>query len=263
MSFKRDGDDAGQLAVLRKRRVADLLANCIPEDEALLLRSGKYACTLCPHRPIFDTLRVLAVHRAGRKHLSSLRSCYGGGHARDRQLREVAVGAGPSPLPHSPRGGPELRPAAPHGPPAPLLAATRRIARSALLTAAPYSSCCRRTGTGGGGVGVGRIRAEPSAAPSALEERRDAMQNTAAALLPGRAEAVVSTHAEQSGPRRAPPSPPPNKPTPISPTRRRELQRILQLRSAGWIQDRSGKWVKDENAEFDSDEEEPPALLPV
>ncbi|NWH70438.1 SCNM1 protein, partial [Piaya cayana] len=33
--------------------------------------------------------------------------------------------------------------------------------------------------------------------------------------------------------------------------------------SAGWIPDGSGKWVKDENAEFDSDEEEPPALLPA
>ena len=33
--------------------------------------------------------------------------------------------------------------------------------------------------------------------------------------------------------------------------------------SAGWIQDPSGKWVKDENAEFDSDEEEPPTLLPA
>ncbi|NXJ15441.1 SCNM1 protein, partial [Odontophorus gujanensis] len=193
-----------------------------------------------------------------------LRSCYGGGHARDRRLREVAVGAGPSPLPRPPRGGPELRPAAPHGSPAPLLATTRRITRSALLTAAPYSSCCRRTGTDRSGVQVGRIRAGLSAVPTALEEHRDAMENTTAALLPGRAgEAVVSTHAEQSGPRRAPPSPPPNKPAPISPTRRRELQRILQLRSAGWIQDRSGKWVKDENAEFDSDEEEPPALLPV
>lgn len=37
----------------------------------------------------------------------------------------------------------------------------------------------------------------------------------------------------------------------------------LSVCSAGWIQDPSGKWVKDENAEFDSDEEEPPALLPT
>lgn len=33
--------------------------------------------------------------------------------------------------------------------------------------------------------------------------------------------------------------------------------------SQGWLQDRSGKWVKDENVEFDSDEEEPPSLVPT
>lgn len=37
----------------------------------------------------------------------------------------------------------------------------------------------------------------------------------------------------------------------------------MSVPSAGWIRDRSGKWVKDENAEFDSDEEEPPLLLPA
>uniref|UniRef100_A0A8C9G6Q2 Sodium channel modifier 1 n=1 Tax=Pavo cristatus TaxID=9049 RepID=A0A8C9G6Q2_PAVCR len=187
MSFKRDGDDAGQLAVLQRRRVAELLANYIPEDEALLLRSGRYACTVCPHRPVFDTLEVLAVHRAGRKHVGSLRRCYGGS-----------------------QGGSELclLPPPPQGSPAPLLLRTRRIAQSALLKAAPYSSCCRRMGG-------------------------------------------------------AQPSPPPSQPTAVSPTRRQALQRYLQLRSAGWIQDPSGKWVKDENAEFDSDEDEPPALLPT
>ncbi|XP_050768408.1 sodium channel modifier 1 isoform X1 [Gymnogyps californianus] len=46
MSFKREGDDPGQLGVLQKRRVADLLANYIPEDEALLLRSGRPAALL-------------------------------------------------------------------------------------------------------------------------------------------------------------------------------------------------------------------------
>ncbi|OPJ69980.1 sodium channel modifier 1 [Patagioenas fasciata monilis] len=55
----------------------------------------------------------------------------------------------------------------------------------------------------------------------------------------------------------------PSRPEGLSPERRRVLERYLQLRSAGWIQDPSGKWVKDENAEFDSDEEEPPALLPA
>ncbi|XP_021232511.1 sodium channel modifier 1 isoform X1 [Numida meleagris] len=252
MSFKREGDDAGQLAVLQKRRVADLLANYIPEDEALLLRSGRYACTVCPHRPVFDTLDVLAVHRAGRKHLGSLRRCYGSRHAQEEAVQEqrheeVAVGT--------------------EGSPAPLLARTRRIAQSALLKAAPYSSCCRRTGADGSGVRAGRTRTGPSAAPLPLKERRDAAEATAAALLPGhcgrRPEAAASTRTQRGGPRRAPPSPPPSQPAALSPTRRQELQRYLQLRSSGWIQDRSGKWVKDENAEFDSDEDEPPALLPA
>ncbi|GCC40262.1 hypothetical protein chiPu_0024383, partial [Chiloscyllium punctatum] len=40
MAFKREGDDLSQLNVLRKRRVADLLASYIPEDEAVLMRNG-------------------------------------------------------------------------------------------------------------------------------------------------------------------------------------------------------------------------------
>ncbi|XP_015740152.1 sodium channel modifier 1-like isoform X2 [Coturnix japonica] len=253
MSFKRDGDDAGQLAVLQRRRVSELLANYIPEDEALLLRSGRYACTVCPHRPVFDTLEVLAVHRTGRKHVGSLRRCYGGSRTqeatvREQQCQEAAVGA--------------------EGSPAPLLLRTKRIAQSALLKAAPYNSCCRRTGVNGSGVRAGRTRMGPSAAPTAMKEHRDAVEATAAVVLPrhcgGRGEAAVdSTHTQQGGPRGARPSPPPSQPTTISPTRRQELQRYLQLRSAGWIQDPSGKWVKDENAEFDSDEDEPPLLPPT
>lgn len=146
----------------------------------------RYACTVCPHRPVFDTLEVLAVHRAGRKHVGSecgaargaalggggggrvsaptpplpsfpgLRRCYGGSRAqeaavRERQCQEVAlsteVGAEPPPLPRPPKGGSELGPPLPpQGSAAPLLLRTRRIAQSALLKAAPYSSCCRRTG---------------------------------------------------------------------------------------------------------------------
>uniref|UniRef100_A0A8C3PXH2 Sodium channel modifier 1 acidic C-terminal domain-containing protein n=1 Tax=Chrysolophus pictus TaxID=9089 RepID=A0A8C3PXH2_CHRPC len=156
----------------------------------------------------------------------------------------------------------------PQDSPAPLLLRTRRIAQSALLKAAPYSSCCRRTGADGSSVRAGRTRMGPSAAPTATKEHRDAVEATAAVLLPGhcggRGEAAVdSTHTQQGGLRGAQPSPPPSQPTAVSPTRRQVLQRYLQLRSAGWIQDPSGKWVKDENAEFDSDEDEPPALLPT
>lgn len=30
-----------------------------------------FACAICPHRPVLDTLAMLTAHRAGKKHLSS------------------------------------------------------------------------------------------------------------------------------------------------------------------------------------------------
>ncbi|KAM8794376.1 sodium channel modifier 1 [Eudromia elegans] len=212
MSFKREGDDVGQLGALQKRRVADLLASYIPEEEALLLRSGRYACTVCPHRPVFDTLEVLAVHRAGKKHVAGLQSFYG----RKRSLEDEAPKQQHEELAQAQEVGVE-------GSPAPLLARTRRITQSALLKAAPYSSRCRRTG--------------------ASYTSKATMSQT-----------------QGGGKRKVSPT---RQPEALSTDRSQALERYLQLRSAGWIQDHSGKWVKDENAEFDSDEEEPPGLLPA
>ncbi|XP_056178468.1 sodium channel modifier 1 [Falco biarmicus] len=62
MSFKREGDDPGQLGVLQVR-----------------LHS------VCP-RPVFDTLDVLTVHRAGKKHMGSLQRFY----SRKRSLQDAA-----------------------------------------------------------------------------------------------------------------------------------------------------------------------------
>ncbi|NXV48781.1 SCNM1 protein, partial [Uria aalge] len=249
------------LDLSQKRRVADLLANYIPEDEALLLRSGRYACTVCAHRPVFDTLDVLTVHRAGKKHTSSNRRC----RQRRQECRSVRT-----PLPHP--AGLLARPPlssvpSPQGSPAPLLARTRRIARSALLKAAPYSSCCRRTGVQGSSSQAGVTQRGLSAAPTPPElsqKDREAVDTSPAALLPGHCGSRVgkSPRAQRGGKGKAPLSAL-SRPEVLSPERRQALERYLQLRSAGWIQDRSGKWVKDENAEFDSDEDEPPALLPA
>ncbi|CAL4123836.1 unnamed protein product, partial [Meganyctiphanes norvegica] len=68
MSFKREGDDYSILRHLREQRVAELLADHIPEDEASLLKNGRYTCLVCHHRPIFDTVTVLSQHRSGKKH---------------------------------------------------------------------------------------------------------------------------------------------------------------------------------------------------
>ncbi|NWZ28393.1 SCNM1 protein, partial [Asarcornis scutulata] len=150
----------------------------------------------------------------------------------------------------------------PQDSPAPLLAQTRRIAQSALLKAAPYNSCCRRTGAAGSGTRGARTQLGPSTAQAPSQDR-DAVEAAPAALLPGqRSWQPASTHAGQGRKgKAAAASSQPSHPEALSPARRQALEQYLQLRSAGWIQDRSGKWVKDENAEFDSDEDEPPALL--
>ncbi|XP_077557383.1 sodium channel modifier 1-like [Haemaphysalis longicornis] len=72
MAFKREGTDTGLLQDLQKRRVSEILVSHIPEDEALLLKNGKYSCTVCSHRPVLDTIEMLALHRKGKRHLISL-----------------------------------------------------------------------------------------------------------------------------------------------------------------------------------------------
>uniref|UniRef100_A0A8C4R3N7 Sodium channel modifier 1 n=1 Tax=Eptatretus burgeri TaxID=7764 RepID=A0A8C4R3N7_EPTBU len=130
MSFKRDGDDSNQLNALKKRRVSDLLAFNIPQEEALLLSNGRFACTVCSWRPVFDTMDVLAVHRAGKRHLASLcrfnerQQCLREEIQKRRQAAFLEEG---------------------DSDPAPLLSQTRHRVHCALLQSIPYSSCCQRS----------------------------------------------------------------------------------------------------------------------
>uniref|UniRef100_A0A8I5ZYA6 Sodium channel modifier 1 n=1 Tax=Rattus norvegicus TaxID=10116 RepID=A0A8I5ZYA6_RAT len=134
MSFKREGDDWSQLNVLKKRRVGDLLASYIPEDEALMLRDGRFACAICPHRPVLDTLAMLTAHRAGKKHLSSLKLFYG--------KKQSGKGTEQNPRPQN-----ELKTESKTE--APLLTQTRIITQNALHRAPHYNSCCRRKHSSG------------------------------------------------------------------------------------------------------------------
>ncbi|NXU09189.1 SCNM1 protein, partial [Pardalotus punctatus] len=217
----------------QKRRVAELLANAIPEDEALLLRNGRFACSVCPHRPVCDTLETLVVHRAGRKHLDSEWVWPGWAWS---QLVCPPCGRG---LTAHPR------------PQAPLLARTRRIARSALLKSAPYSSRCRRAGSGKWGKWEKSLRI-PQKIPSQKSQKKSPKSPGIFFKIPNPSKiAFCSSGVPREESQRN---------SQISEERLQILRQHLHLRSRGWIQDRSGNWVKDENAEFDSDEEEPPPL---
>ncbi|XP_004618141.1 sodium channel modifier 1 isoform X1 [Sorex araneus] len=219
MSFKREGDDWSQLNVLKKRRVGDLLASYIPEDEALMLRDGRFACAICAHRPVLDTLAMLTAHRAGKKHLSSLQRFYG--------TKQPGKGLEQNPRQQEEAGKEESKAEAP------LLAQTRLITQKALHRAPHYNSCCRRKNR----PEAPRLSAPQGSLPLPVLELQSGIDKEAR-----------PAQEPDTGPT----------PTPLSPTRRRTLDHYLHLRSSGWIPDGQGRWVKDANVEFDSDEEEPP-----
>ncbi|KAL7977982.1 hypothetical protein Chor_004969 [Crotalus horridus] len=262
MSFKREGDDPSQLQVLQKRRVAELLASYIPEDEALLLRDGRYSCTICFQRPVFDTLDMLTVHRSGKKHLASLQKFYGKKRSLENEIQKRQQQA----YLEAEESGTQVAQG-----PAPLLAQTRRITQNALLKTVPYSSCCRpkrnQAGASTSGVNAGSGAAEttgmpkPSSSDSVDEERQFEKEASPAVHSSGcrlsTAETRERKFVRQGKGRITRKSSEPN-----DPEKQRALEHYLRLKSSGWIQDGSGKWVKDENVEFDSDEEEPPMLPP-
>ncbi|KAM4013344.1 sodium channel modifier 1-like [Anomaloglossus baeobatrachus] len=259
MSFKREGDDGSQLNVLKKRRVADLLASFIPEDEALLLKNGRYACTVCYHRPVFDTIDMLTVHRKGKKHTACMQKFYGKktAHRNEVQKRqhEQYVRAEES--------GEQ--------PPAPLLVETRKITQHALLKAAPYNSCCTRhrpeeirkgsnSEVGGFSQSTPSLRGsrpvftQPDQSKTPTETPCPELSNSTGICRQSKSkkDGKNKKKTQKSSEKGADPG--------DDPERRRVMEHYLSLRSSGWIPDGAGKWVKDENVEFDSDEEEPAAI---
>ncbi|XP_078062410.1 sodium channel modifier 1 [Mustelus asterias] len=280
MAFKRDGDDLSQLHLLRKRRVADLLTSYIPEDEAILMKNGRYACAVCYNRPVFDTLEMLTIHRRGKKHVASLQRFYGNQRALQREIqkrrhqeyvREEESGSGEQQT---------------RTEPAPLLSRTRRITHHALLRAAPYNSCCRQNrpviqnhpghsnaaapsqqSPAGGVTETLRVAEDSSRTDSQLTVLLPTSEDSKAAggivgtsrkkKAQGCPEERVG-RAARKGKRKSRASTPP---TPADPDKQKQLEHYLKLKSSGWIQDGHGRWTQDETAEFDSDEEEPPPLL--
>ncbi|XP_038624774.1 sodium channel modifier 1 isoform X2 [Tachyglossus aculeatus] len=204
---------------------------------------SRFACAVCPHRPVSDTLAMLTAHRAGRKHLASLQRFYGKKQRRRGREEQGRPLEGPLPQEESEA----------QGSPAPLLAQTRLLTQNALRPAVPYSSCCRRRPDRSAGPAARSVRTAPSGpvAPQQVGERPPEPPAVPVEEEEQQQQEEDGGVEEGAAAARAP-----------SPGRRRALDHYLKLRSAGWIPDGCGHWVKDANAEFDSDEEEPPPLPP-
>ncbi|KAL3064846.1 hypothetical protein OYC64_000967 [Pagothenia borchgrevinki] len=258
MSFKREGDDKSQLNILKKRRVADLLSNYIPEDEAALMNNGRYTCLVCSYRPVFDTVDTLTVHRNGKKHLEGLKGFYGKKARLKNEItkrhHERYVEA------EDKRQEPSCS--------APLLEQTRKLTHHALLKTVPYNSCHTKTSTKGG-KGALRVDSDPSENSSSItaseEEKACRKTEVSNSLSQSASSGCTAANEDPQPDVKGAESAEPQEAEPITAERKRELEHYLKLKSDGWLRDRSGQWVRDENVEFDSDEEEEeaPSLSPL
>ncbi|XP_014344134.1 sodium channel modifier 1 isoform X2 [Latimeria chalumnae] len=240
MSFKREGDDLSQLNVLKKRRVAELLSSYIPEDEALLLKNGRYACAVCSYRPVFDTLDMLTVHRTGKKHLAGLQKFYGKKHKLKNEIQKRQH----EEFVRAEEEGKQERKG-----PAPLLMQTRKITHHALLKATPYNSCCQRNRQErsvssssnpmklSSGAAL-QVNDQPSPAVSVSADPACGVEATSVMSLPGCSSSQsdmqknpVRGSKKESRGQRAPVQTPGDQADPIAPEKRKLMEHYLRLKS--------------------------------
>ncbi|XP_037527217.1 sodium channel modifier 1 [Rhipicephalus sanguineus] len=279
MAFKREGTDTALLQDLQKRRVSEILVSHIPEDEALLLKNGKYACTLCPHRPVLDTIEMLAMHRKGKRHLINLTRHLSHTKWKERELQKrlqeanTASGTVATSFDRT-----KLLGSAP-------VKATKKAPRLKLMKSAPYSSCCKKKGgdqegTGVSGTGEAKTPAVLQNTENPLVKayiKKTQLKNSFTAVVEQSKRSSTtpsSTNLRLDGssqkcddgesiarPRKAVSKGIKKDLTEEEAKEKAKAQYFLNLRMSGWKLDKDGKWVKDENVEFDSDEEEPPPFV--
>lgn len=264
MSFKREGDDVDLLRSLKHRRVCELLSNHIPDDEALLLKNGRLTCLICSHRPIFDTLPMLAIHRKGKKHVNELSRYLL--HKRESEIKKLKAeqtkflrtGMVKEPVRHG------TLPATPQG-------------SKLLVTQVPYNK--RRFGLQRKTTldmymipkeaDIPEVATKNNLLPSAsaqvrryLKElwKKKPLEKTVEKCRENYGESLTQTKNEQDCPTLR-----------LEQSEKHEIQCSegditiqkkqaeyeMKLRMSGWIKNEDGKWVQDPDVEFDSDEEPP------
>ncbi|KAL3209331.1 hypothetical protein MRX96_009316 [Rhipicephalus microplus] len=279
MAFKREGTDTALLQDLQKRRVSEILVSHIPEDEALLLKNGKYACTLCPHRPVLDTIEMLAMHRKGKRHLINLTRHLSHTKWKERELEkrlQEANAAARTVITSFDRS--KLLGSAP-------VKATKKAPRLKLMKSAPYSSCCKKKGgdqegTNASGINEGKTPAVSQNAENPLvkayikktqrknsftavveQSKRSSTTPSSGSLWLGDSSQRCDNGESTARPKKTVSKDVKKDLAQEEAKEKAKAQYFLNLRMSGWKLDRDGKWVKDENVEFDSDEEEPPPFV--
>ncbi|GAB6028915.1 hypothetical protein CHUAL_004714 [Chamberlinius hualienensis] len=242
MSFKRDGNDSSLLANLQKRMIGDLLSSHIPSNEAKLLSNGRYTCTVCPYRPVFDTIGIMAIHRKGRKHLQNLAQLL---HNKSNESNKEHIDSSK-------------------------VTDFKPKSRSSLSIAkSPYSSCCNKRMRPTDrkislhvGESAGELLTDKVSHSTPVENYIKCIQTSrrfqddieSARTL--NVVKIVQNENRKSCSKAS--SVHINISRQLTKDELEKNQRSLELFKNGWVLNSECVWVKDANAEFDSDEETPP-----
>ncbi|KAH7655463.1 hypothetical protein IHE45_18G012200 [Dioscorea alata] len=227
------GDSWASEAHHRKRRVDDLMLSSSSSSSSYMrLSNGKYACLVCPHRPVLDSPISLSMHNKGSRHIAAETRLKEREISREAELnKRLALSAESKDVPNSSISNNGKKCFKVQN--KPLIEHTRKV----IFEMQSNISSDQNTA---GHCHDATHRANSS---SCFSNPLCAPMDAVSAPQSDRVEVNRETRSYQN--------------SEFYKLREKELK----FTAAGWKRDGNGKWYKDENAEFDSDEEDPNECL--
>lgn len=232
----------------RKRRIDLLLSERLDEAHSQRLANGKYACLICPSRPVVDTLPMLTMHNQGARHQAAALKLKEKEISKQEEIQKRIALYEPSVTSIDTINVPVHCTSSFTSP---LLAKTRKSTADVLAnsmnasgnTSMPKSDqpfICKKKPFFASlyAKNVKTADQKTDSPVQHLRVRTDENSN-ATVNLQSNSKAVSGTVNEQQL------------------DFQKQKQKELKFREAGWRRDGQGSWFREENVEFDSDEEDP------
>eukprot|EP01018_Ginkgo_biloba_P036196 Gb_04653 [translate_table: standard] len=252
------GDSWAREAQSRKRRIDVLMSEGINKADSHRLANGKYACLVCPNRPVLDTLPMLTTHNQGARHQAAASKLREKEISKQEEIQKrIALSEASSASNDDVKAS--LYCSAPLT--SPLLQKTRKSTADALANRncalgettvldagnnhnfdpkSKYKPFFESLHAKNAKMAVEKIETTTQH----LHTRPDRTANVSAFMQSNITASSCSISQHQ-----------------LDLQKQREKE--LKLREAGWRRDGQGSWFREENVEFDSDEEDPNICLGI
>ncbi|KQJ98664.1 hypothetical protein BRADI_3g38325v3 [Brachypodium distachyon] len=241
------GDSWGRESQQRKRHLDDLMLPASASSPSASggsfkrLSSGKFACLVCPHRPVLDSPLMLSMHNKGSRHIAIESRLREKELSRQQEINKRLALSSEASVSQYGNQHPGVRPSDMKE--KPLIEQTRRAILEAQSNRSNNFSATKESRD--------LVRMENSLYPYfRVAPSRVSLEKWTGNTGP--AESKSSEGGPSNGNKK------PSKvlsECQIDLKKRQEQE--LRFTASGWKRDCHGKWYRDENVEFDSDEDDP------